>query len=390
MSGRIYLDYNATAPARRETCEAVAEALALHGNPSSVHEEGRRVRALVEQAREQVAELVGADPKHVIFTSGGTESNVTALSPLNVNRDAPESVVCFMSEIEHPSILASGRFAPEAIHLIGANGDGTIDLDALEKAIVAHCTDTEDPSFMVSIMRANNETGALQPVAEVARIVREYGGILHCDGVQAAGKIPLNINELGAHMLSLSAHKIGGPHGIGALVLGEGFANLPSPLIVGGGQELSARSGTENVAGIAGFGAAAKCAALGLGDMAKVAGLRDRLEAEILARAPNAVFFSKKTERLPNTANYAVPGMKAETIVIALDLVGVAVSAGASCSSGKVSQSHVLVAMGAPEDTARSAIRVSLGWDTREDEIDAFIAAWEEIYENFMRERAAA
>jgi cysteine desulfurase len=243
---------------------------------------------------------------------------------------------------------------------------------------------------MVSVMRANNETGALQPVTRIASIVRENGGILHCDGVQAAGKIPLDITELGAHMMSLSAHKIGGPHGVGALILGEGMASLPSPLIVGGGQEMRARSGTENVAGIAGFGVAAECAARGLEDMTKLAGLRDRLEAEILARAPTVVFFSKDVERLPNTANFSVPGMKAETLVIALDLAGVAVSAGASCSSGKVEQSHVLVAMGAPAEIARGAIRVSLGWDTREEDIDAFIAAWANIYGQFEKQRAAA
>lgn len=390
MSGRIYLDYNATAPTRGEARDAIAEALTQHGNPSSVHEEGRRVRALVEQARENVAALVGAEPEHVIFTSGGTEANVTALSPLNVDRDAPQNVVCFMSEIEHPSVLASGRFSPDAIRLIGATSDGVIDVAALESAIAGHCAGKDAPSFMVSTMRANNETGALQPVARVAEIVRAHGGILHCDGVQAAGKIPLDIKELGAHMLSLSAHKIGGPHGVGALFLGEGFASLPCPLIVGGGQEMRARSGTENVAGIVGFGAAAQCAARGLEDMARLAALRDRLEAEILSRAPNAVFFSKDTERLPNTTNFAVPGMKAETLVIALDLAGVAVSAGASCSSGKVSQSHVLVAMGEPEDVAGGAIRVSLGWDTGEDEIDTFIAAWANIYEQFSKERAAA
>jgi cysteine desulfurase len=390
MSGRIYLDYNATAPARAEVREAVAGALSLHGNPSSVHEEGRRVRALVEQAREKVAALVGADARKVIFTSGGTEANVTALSPLNVNRDAPDSIVCFISEIEHPSILAFGRFTPDAVRIIGATSDGIIDVSALEKAILEHCAKEGASSFMVSVMRANNETGALQPVKRIASIVRENGGILHCDGVQAAGKIPLDITELGAHMMSLSAHKIGGPHGVGALILGEGMASLPSPLIVGGGQEMRARSGTENVAGIAGFGVAAECAARGLEDMTKLAGLRDRLEAEILARAPTVVFFSKDVERLPNTANFSVPGMKAETLVIALDLAGVAVSAGASCSSGKVEQSHVLVAMGAPAEIARGAIRVSLGWDTREEDIDAFIAAWANIYGQFEKQRAAA
>jgi len=390
MSGRIYLDYNATAPTRGEARDAVAEALTLHGNPSSVHEEGRSVRALVERARENVAALVGANPKDVIFTSGGTEANVTALSPLNVSRDAPESVVCFMSEIEHPSVLESGRFTPDAIRLIGATADGIIDVAALESAIAVHCSENDEPSFMVSIMRANNETGALQPVSEVSRVVREYGGILHCDGVQAVGKIPLDIADINPHMLSLSAHKIGGPHGIGALVLGEGFSSLPAPLIVGGGQEMRARSGTENVAGIAGFGAAALCAAQGLESMVKLAQLRDKMENQILSFAPDAVIFSRDTERLPNTANFAIPGMRAETIVIALDLAGVAVSAGASCSSGKVSQSHVLVAMGVPEDMAGSAIRVSLGWDTSADDIDAFIATWSNIYENFMKEPAAA
>jgi cysteine desulfurase len=390
MSGRIYLDYNATAPTRSEVRDAVAEALMLHGNPSSVHEEGRSVRALVEQARENVAALVGANPKDVIFTSGGTEANVTALSALNVSRDAPEKVVCFMSEIEHPSVLESGRFTLGAIRLVGATVDGIIDVASLESAIAAHCNENDESSFMVSIMRANNETGALQPVSEVSRIVREHGGILHCDGVQAAGKIPLDITDLNPHMLSLSAHKIGGPHGIGALVLGEGFGSLPSPLIVGGGQEMRARSGTENVAGIAGFGAAALCAAQGLESMAKLAQLRDKIEQGVLSFAPDAVIFSKDTERLPNTANFAVAGMKAETIVIALDLAGVAVSAGASCSSGKVSQSHVLVAMGVPEDMASSAIRVSLGWDTSDEEIDAFIAAWSNIYESFLRKRTAA
>jgi len=389
MRTRIYLDYNATAPSRAESREAVTEALELHGNPSSVHAEGRRVRALVEAARGKVATLVGADPNKVIFTSGGTEANVTALSPLNVSLKAPDDVVCFMSDIEHPSVLASGRFAPGAIRLIGATRDGLIDVAALEKEIDANHAAGDAP-FMVSIMRANNETGALQPVARIAEKVRARGGILHCDGVQAAGKVPLDIAELGAHMLSLSAHKIGGPHGAGALVLGEGMARLPSPLLVGGGQELRARSGTENIAGITGFGAAAQCAARGLQVMARLAALRDRLEADIAARAPDAVFFADGVERLPNTTNFAVPGMKAETIVIALDLAGIAVSAGASCSSGKVEQSHVLVAMGAPADVARSAIRVSLGWDTSEAEIDTFIEAWSKIYTQFKKQRAAA
>ena len=390
MSGRVYLDYNATAPTRPEVRTAMAEAMELHGNPSSVHEEGRGARALIEQAREKVAALVGAEPRQVIFTSGGTESNVTALSPANVNREDPDGVVCFMPGIEHPSVLAYGRFAPQSVRKIAVTGDGVIDVGALEDEITEHNAAAGKASFMVSVMRANNETGALQPVSEISGIVRQHGGILHCDSVQAAGKIPLDIKALGAHMMSLSAHKIGGPHGVGALVLGEGFASLPSPLLVGGGQELRARSGTENVAGIIGFGAAAECAARGLDVIAGLAPLRDRLEAEIAARAPNAVFFSQNTERLPNTTNFAVPGMKADTLVIAFDLAGVAVSAGASCSSGKVERSHVLEAMNADEDAARGAIRVSLGWNTREEDVDKFIDEWARIYEEFTRQSAAA
>ncbi len=390
MSGRIYLDYNATAPTRAEAREAMADALAMHGNPSSVHEEGRRMRAAVEQAREKVAALLGAEPKQVIFTSGGTEANVTALAPQNVDRDASDRVVCFLSEVEHPSVLAAGRFQLDSVRMIGATQDGVIDTQALKREIERHTERNGAGSFMVSLMRANNETGALQPVAEVAALVRKHGGILHCDAVQAAGKVPVDINSLGAHFASLSAHKIGGPHGVGALILGDGMANLPSPLIVGGGQELRARSGTENVVGIVGFGAAAECAAKELKKMAELAGLRDHLEAEIARRSPSAVFFSKNVERLPNTSNFAVPGMKSDTTVIGLDLSGFAVSAGSSCSSGKVEQSHVLLAMQADPEAARCAIRVSLGCQTRQEDIEAFLTAWGTLHENFLQQRNAA
>lgn len=390
MRGRVYLDHNASAPVCPQVREAMANALALTGNPSSVHAEGRQLRALVESAREKVAALVGARPRDVIFTSGGTEANVTALSPRNVNGEAPEMVVCFMCGVEHPSILAGGRFTAEAIRRIPVTGDGVIDVASLEREIEAHVEAAGEGTFMVSLMLANNETGAIQPVADVAGIVRAHGGILHCDAVQGAGKIPVDIAGLGTHIMSISAHKIGGPQGVGALVLGNGLADLPSPLLTGGGQEFRARSGTENAAGIAGFGVAAELALDGLEQMATRAELRDRMETDIIARAPGAAIFAKDAPRLPNTCNFAVRGMKAETIVIALDLKGIAVSAGSSCSSGKVEQSHVLKAMGVEPDVARGAIRVSLGRDTSNEDIDAFLAAWREVHDQFVAERAAA
>lgn len=390
MSKRVYLDYNASAPVRTEVRETVAQMLEKQGNPSSVHAEGRALRSRVEAAREHVAALVGAEPRDVIFTSGGTEANITALSPANVNQTAPERVVLFMSGIEHPSVAAGGRFASGRIRKVRATQDGVIDVAALEREIASlRETDSTAP-FMVSLMLANNETGAIQPVAHVSEIVRSHGGVLHSDAVQAAGKVPVDMGALGVHMLTLSAHKIGGPQGVGALVLGDGMPSLPEPLMTGGGQELRARSGTENVAGICGFGVAAEIAARNTGRMAELARLRDRLEQGIRDRAPEAMIFAANTDRLPNTTNFAVSGMKSETVIISLDLAGIAVSAGSSCSSGKVEQSHVLQAMGVADDVARGAIRVSLGWDTTRNDIDAFLSAWSNVYEQFSQERAAA
>lgn len=390
MSARTYLDYNASAPARPEVLNVVAKVLAQHGNPSSVHSEGRQLRGRIEKAREQLAALVGADPRNVIFTSGGTEANTTALAPENVDGAKPDKVVCFMSGIEHPSVLAGGRFHEGNIRAVPVAENGAIDLVALESLISAHCESGNERPFMVSLMHANNETGALQPVAEVSRLVGEYGGILHCDAIQTAGKVPVDIGALGAHILSVSAHKIGGPQGVGALVLGNGMTNLAKPLLTGGGQEFRARSGTQNVAGIAGFGVAAEIALRELDRMSEVAALRKRLEDGIKARVPDAIIFASDSERLPNTCCFATPGMKSETLVIALDLAGIAVSAGSSCSSGKVEKSHVLEAMGIDDELARGAIRVSLGWETTQDDIDTFIAAWSGIYDQFSKEAAAA
>lgn len=390
MIGRVYLDYNASAPVRPEVGAAMADALTRRGNASSVHAEGRQLRGMIEAAREKVAALCGARAQDVIFTSGGTEANVTALSPLNVNRSSPESVVCFLSGIEHPSVLAGGRFAPEAIRRVSVTRGGVVDVDALRRDVETHVESAGEGSFMVSLMLANNETGAIQPVGRVAEIVKEHGGVLHCDAVQAAGKIPVDLADLGAHVLSVSAHKIGGPQGVGALVLGNGMISLPSPLITGGGQEFGARSGTENAAGIAGFGVAAEMALQELDQFATRAALRGRLENEISTRASGALFFAQDAARLPNTTNFVVRGMKAETLVIALDLKGVAVSAGSSCSSGKVEHSHVLEAMGVDPDIVRCAIRVSLGRETTDADVDAFVAAWSEIHLQHTAEPAAA
>jgi cysteine desulfurase len=380
MNQRSYLDYNATAPLREEVREAVAAALSLYGNPSSVHAEGRASRAAIEAARAKVAALVGARPEDVIFTSGGTEANALALAA-----QSGQAWHCYMSAVEHPSVLAGGRFYRETTTAIPVTPDGVIDLEILAKELEKHHLGGWRP--FVSLMAANNETGAVQPVAETSKIVHKAGGLFHTDAVQAAGRIGLDIAALGADMLSLSAHKIGGPKGVGALVLGNGAS--VEPLIKGGGQERRRRAGTENVAGIVGFGVAAELSAADLGNAAAMATLRDELEQGALAIAPDAVVLSAPVERLPNTSCIAVPGTKAETLVIGLDLAGIAVSSGAACSSGKVEASHVLRAMGVGEELAQGAIRLSLGFATKRDDIEKFLRAFAELIKR-LRPRVAA
>jgi cysteine desulfurase len=377
MNQRSYLDFNATAPLRPEVREAVVEALKLTGNPSSVHEEGRAARAAVEEARAKVANLVGAQPEHVIFTSGGTEANALALA-------APagdESWQCYLSAIEHPSVLSGGRFYRETTTTIPVTSDGVADLAVLAKKLEKHKPGGWRP--LVSLMAANNETGALQPVREAADIVHDAGGVLHSDAVQAAGRIPLDMTALGPDMLALSAHKIGGPKGVGALVLAEGVR--VEPLIKGGGQEGRRRAGTENVPGIVGFGVAAVLAGRELADMATLAALRDRLEEGARAIATDAVIVSAAVPRLPNTSCIAVPGVKAETLVIGLDLAGIAVSAGSACSSGKVEASHVLEAMGLAPEIAGGAVRVSLGFGTTNDDIQRYLSAFGDLIKRLKR-----
>ena len=382
MSERSYLDYNATAPLRPEVRDAMLGAFAIHGNPSSVHAEGRQARAAIEAARAKVAALLGARPDDVIFTSCGTEANALALAPV------AGAWRCYMSAIEHPSVLAGGRFSASDVTRIPVTEDGVIDLDFLASELARHHFVGQGARPFVSLMAANNETGALQPVTAAAESVHAVGGVLHTDAVQAAGKVPLDMGALGADLVSLSAHKLGGPKGVGALVLRERVQ--VEPLIRGGGQERRRRAGTEHVSGIVGFGVAAEIAAAELGKARDIAKLRDELETRALAIAPEAIVFSGRVPRLPNTSCMAVPGTKAETLVIGLDLAGVAVSSGSACSSGKVEASHVLRAMGVAPEVAQGAIRVSLGIGSTPADIERFLDAWGTLIKRLRESRKAA
>jgi len=376
MSARSYLDWNATAPMREEAKAAYTAAVSRVGNPSSVHAEGRAARALLETAREQVAALVGAQPGNVVFTASGTEANMLALTPAIETADnkGPRSRL-FLSAIEHVSVRAGGRFPREGIEELLVRADGRLDLAALAAAIAG------TPRPLVSLMLANNETGIVQPVAEAGAIVHAAGGLIHVDAVQAAGRIPCDITALGADLLTLSAHKIGGAKGSGALIRAREDIHFTEPLVRGGGQERGLRAGTENVPGIAAFGAAAAAARVGrAGEAAHMSRLRNELEVGLLAVTPDATVFGHETvERLPNTTLFTVAGVKAETAVIAFDLEGVAVSSGAACSSGKVQPSHVLAAMGVSAPLQRGALRVSLGWNSTEADVEKFLGAWRKL-----------
>jgi len=377
---RVYLDWNATTPLRDEARRAISDALDLPGNASSVHAEGREARKVIEGARAAIAAAVGASPRNVVFTSGGTEANGLALAPNLRRGTGPAAERLLVSAIEHASVLSGGRFPPAAMASIGVTPDGIVDLDDLREAVAS------GPPALVSIMLANNETGAIQPVAEAAAIVHAAGSLLHVDAVQAFGKIATNMTELGADLLTLSAHKIGGPKGVGALVLAEGVSG-PEPLLRGGGQEASRRAGTENVAGIAGFGAAARIAVVDLQGAARhLDALRKRLE-DGLRQTPGAIVFSDAVGRLHNTTLFTAPGLRAETAVIGFDLAGIAVSSGSACSSGKVQPSHVLEAMGFDSDIAEGAVRLSMGWSTQDADIDRCLEAWRRLEGRLLKDR---
>tara|TARA_E500000318_G_scaffold111104_1_gene128504 strand:- start:3353 stop:4480 length:1128 start_codon:yes stop_codon:yes gene_type:complete len=371
MAEQVYLDYNASAPLCIEARQAMIAAMDVTGNPSSVHGSGRAARKIVDHARRTIAELVGGDAERIIFTSGGTEANSLALNGL-------EDVTVFTSATEHPSVI-EGRVDAKRIPV---DGNGVIDMAALEKMLKD--ASEAGQKVLVSVMLANNETGVIQPVSKVGLLAREYGAKVHCDAVQALGRMPVDMGRLLVDMVSVSAHKIGGPKGTGALAIAPGVMLVPQ--IRGGGQEKYRRGGTENVLGIAGFAAAARRAEAKMAQMATIAGMRDRLETELASEAPELLIAGKGTERLVNTSCLILPGMPGETQVMALDLAGVAISSGSACSSGKVRESHVLKEMGL-SDTG-SAIRVSLGLETTDDDIDTFIRVWSRMRGNAARKKA--
>ncbi|MBK5911619.1 hypothetical protein CCR85_08970 [Rhodothalassium salexigens] len=375
---RVYLDYNATAPLRPEAARAMTalfDAAAGAGtNPSSVHADGRAARKRLEDARAGVAALVGAKPADLVFVSGATEANNWVVARAPVDGLA-------VSAIEHDSVLAPARARAAADGLplveIAPDADGVVTPAAVAAAL-DELAGRGAHRPLVSVMLANNEVGTIQPVAEIAAQARARGALVHTDAVQAAGKCPVDMAALGVDALSLSAHKIGGPPGVGALALRAGLAL--DPLIAGGGQERRYRSGTENLPGIVGFAAAAEAAAAGLDAMAGLGALRDRLEAAVVETAPEAVVFGQGAARLANTSAFAVPGLKAETLMMHMDLAGVSVGSGSACSSGKVSPSHVLAAMGADADLCAGAVRISLGWATTDADVDRAAAAWRALY----------
>ena len=366
----IYLDHNATTPVKPAVLSRMTEILSFPGNASSVHKAGREARKLIEDARGTIAKFVSAGPRDiVVFTGGATEAHNHALRGSGMER-------ILVSAIEPPSVLQ----AAEAKEIIPVLPNGVVDLDALDKMLTGKQLQT-----LVSVMLVNNETGVIQPIEEIAKITRRHSALLHTDAVQAAGRIPLDIQKLNADFLTLSAHKMGGPQGVGCLVIANCMA--VTPLLRGGNQEKSLRAGTENLAGICGFAKAAEI--VSFHDNMKNAVLRDKLEADLTALAPNLKIFGVNAPRVHNTSMFTLPGASSEMQLIALDLAGICVSNGSACSSGTVKPSHVLKAMGATDAEAAASIRVSLGWNTTAEDIESFTKAWSAMY-NRVKDRLSA
>jgi len=382
---RLYLDYNASAPLLDEARNAVIEALGITGNPSSVHREGRAARALVESARRSVAALVNAKPEHVFFTSGATEAASTLLTPIYMMGRSPVRLShLYVSATEHPCMLAGGQFAPDNITVLPVDENGVLRLDALEQALKAHNKSAGLP--LVAVQAANNETGVIQPIREIAALVKTAGGIFVVDAVQAAGRIKIDITEGCGDYLIISSHKIGGPKGVGAVIAISDLM-MPKALVRGGGQEKGHRAGTEALPLIAGFGAAADVAATRLNGNGWSFEARDRLETGLMEIAPSATIHGKSVDRLPNTTFFSLDGQKAETVQIAFDLGGIALSAGSACSSGKVGPSHVLAAMGLEEGPG--AIRVSLEPNAPIESVDQFLDVLRKIVARHERSKAS-
>ena len=385
-TGRLYFDYNATAPLLTAAQSAMVDAMTLPGNPSSVHAEGRKARVVVTNARESVARLCGVPATQIVFCSGATEAANHVLTPdFRMGRSPVRVSQLFVSAAEHPAILEGGRFKSEQIIVLPVDRDGRLDLAALAEAMAGH--DQATGQAMLGLQLANNETGVIQPVRQAAEIVKAHHGLVVVDAVQGAGRVPLSLEELGADFLIVSSHKIGGPKGMGALV-SAGEILMPAPLLRGGGQEKGHRGGTENLVCIAGFGAAAEVAREALSDVKRIGALRDRLEVGMRDLASDVIVHGETVDRLANTSFFSLPGLKAETAQIAFDMEGVAVSAGAACSSGKIGQSHVLSAMGA--DAALGAIRVSLGPEHTRNDVERFLEAFNTINTRRLARKSAA
>jgi cysteine desulfurase len=376
---RLYLDYNASAPLRPEARAAMVDALSSGGNASSVHMEGRAARSIIDRARTHVANLVAGESTAVTFTSGGSEANATVLTPRWRRSGKPLRLdYLVISAVEHPSVLAGGQFRPEQIRVVPVDGKGLVDLVALDEILAGL-----DGQALVSVMLANNETGVIQPMAEVVTRARAHGALIHADAVQAAGRMPVDLVLIGVDVLTLSAHKIGGPQGAGAIVRMHG-APVFEPLIIGGGQESRHRAGTENVAALAGFGVAAQLAMFDEAEELRWRGLIAEF-ARVIGN--EATVFGAEAQRLPQTLCFGLPGVSAETLVIALDLEGVAISSGAACSSGKVGPSHVMAAMGISPELAKSSVRISLGWDSTEKSLYKFAEAWQNVITRITPDR---
>lgn len=386
-AARSYLDHNATSPVRPEVAAAVAHALALPGNPSSIHAEGRAARAVLDAARDAVAALVGTKSTQVTFTSGGTEAANAVLSGALRRTGRPAPTRLLISATEHPCVSAGHRFSPDAVEVLPVDEAGVLRLDVLCDRLAA----LADESLLISVHAANNETGVVQPLAEIVALARGHGqALVHSDAVQAVGKIPLDMAALDLDALTLSGHKFAAPKGVGALVLAEGVV-LDCAFMRGGGQEARLRCGTENLSGIAGMGEAARHASSHLNaERLRLAGLRDALEAQVLVLAPDAVVFGEGAPRLPNTLSFALPGLEAATALIAFDLAGVAVSSGSACSSGKVARSATLAAMGVSPAVAAGALRVSFGWNSLAQDAARFLTAFERVVSSLYQRRGQA
>lgn len=384
-TSRTYLDHNATSPLRPQARTEMLAAMEAPGNASSVHAEGRAAKAILERARATIARGVGTAARNVTFTSGATEAANLALTPMvqRGRNDAPMDVL-LLGAGEHPAVLAGHRFSPEAVERVALTPEGALSLSALDEALARHA----GRRVMVALQAVNNETGVVQPVREAAARVHAADGLLICDATQAIGRIETSFRSTGADYLFFSSHKLGGPVGAGALAAAQDDLHITDRLVKGGGQEAGRRAGTENTPGIAGFAAAfEEATASREAEAARLAPLRDSLERKVVEIAPGARFFGRGAPRVATTSAFALPGLPTHTILMSLDLAGVAVSSGSACSSGKVRESHVLAAMGVEE---KEALRVSLGWTTREEDVEQFGMVLAEVVDRIRSRRSVA